>query len=108
MKTIKIKIEKLEKINEGILYIYYRATNLETKESRESKSNEYYGDDIINHTSLTEEKLMNIPIIHGKRYGDEVLISSEIREYSEENGDKELEKEGWEESIHNTIYNTIY
>jgi hypothetical protein len=108
METIKIKIEKLEKINEGILYLYYRATNINTNEVRTSKSESYYGDDIINLTSLTEQQLMKLPIINGKRYGSEVLISSDIKEYSEENGIDELKNEGWNENIHNAIAYVMY
>lgn len=105
---MKIKIEKLEKINEGILYLYFRATNLSSQESKETKSVAYYGDDIFINSILTEEQIKKIPVINGKRYGNEILVSEEIREYSEENGDKELKKEGWEDNIHNAIAYVMY
>ena len=103
MATIRIKIEKLEKINEGILYLYYRATNLETNEVRRTSSESYYGSDIINLSVLTEEQLNKLPIIGGKKYGDEIVVSSEVREYSEENAEVELLEEGWRDDVHKAI-----
>jgi hypothetical protein len=103
MATTKVKIEKLEKINNGVLFIYYRAINLNTNEIREQKNAlEFFGSDIINFSSLTEEQLKNIPTIHGKKHSEEFLVSSEIREYSE-NFKNELKKEGWEKNISNAI-----
>ena len=108
MKTIKIKIEKLEKINDGILYQYYRATNLETNESRKSNPCSYYGSDIVNLSSMTEEQLNNLPTIYGKKYSDEIIVNEEVREYSDANAETEIEKEGWNEEIEKAIKYVIY
>lgn len=108
MKTIKIKIEKLEKINDGILYIYYRATNVETSESRKTNSESYYGSDIINLSTMTEEQLNNLPTIYGKKYSDEIIVSEETRQYSEANAETEIENEGWNEEIEKAIKYVIY
>ena len=106
--TIQIKIEKLEKINDGVLYIYYRATNLETKEIRDSSSTAYYGSDIINFSKLSELELNQLPHIGGKRYSKELVLSSETRTYSYDNGDIELTKEGWANDIHKAIEYVMY
>lgn len=101
---MKIKVEKIQKINEGILYEWYRATNMQTGEKRDQKNSyEYKGSDIVNHCILTDEQLSQLPMIFGKKYSEEIIVFSEIREYSVENCLSELEKEGWSEEIENTI-----
>ena len=108
MKTIRVKIEKLEKINEGVMYIYYRATNTETNESRKSNSTAYYGSDIINLSSHTEDELNNLPIINGKKYSSEKVVSIEYKEYQEDNAEAELKKEGWSDEIQKAIEYVLY
>jgi uncharacterized UPF0160 family protein len=109
MNTIQIKIEKFQKINDGVLYEWYEATNLTTNETRkEQTSTEYYGDDIINQCVLSEDELNNLPLIFGKKNSEKITISSEIRTYSDEKGEEELTAEGWASSIHNAILYVMY
>ena len=98
-----VKLQKVEKINEGILYQWYRTINSESGEGDSTKSSSYYGDDIINLSSFTEEELNNMPIIHGKKYSDEKVLSEEVYEYTMDNWESKLESEGWNEDIENCI-----
>lgn len=106
--AIKIQLQKCEKVNDGILYIYYKAKNIQTGEVRQSKSDAYYGDDIINFSILSENELMELPKIHGKRYGSEIVINEEIKTYSEDNAYEELEAEGCNTEIHKAIEYVLY
>lgn len=107
-KMIKIKIQELEKINADKLYVYYRATNLATGEERKSDSVEYVGDDILSVSSMSEDQLNAIPMINGLRYGDEVLVSEEVKEYSDDNAELELTAQGWATPIHNAISYVLF
>lgn len=100
---MKIKIEKLEKINAGTLYVYYRAQNIETGEVRTSESSSYYGDDILNISSFTEAELTSLPLIYGKKYSDEKIVWSEIHEYSDTDFESELKAEAWSDEIYRAI-----
>lgn len=105
---MKIKIESIEKINEGILYKYYRCTNQETGEVRKSESTSYYGDDILNLSHFSEKELNDMPLIGGKKYSDEKIVTVEIREYSDNNSEEELTDEGWNEFAHNAILYVMF
>ena len=108
MNTIKIQIEKLEKVWGGVLYTYYKATNLDTKETKTGAEEAHYGDDILRLSTLSEAELNQIPTVGGVKYGKEIVVSSEVREYSEESGDAVLEKEGWSDSIKAVIAYVMY
>ena len=105
---MKIKIESIEKINEGILYKYYRCTNEETGEVRKSESEPYYGDDIINLSNFSETELNAMPIIHGKRYSDEKVVQVETHEYNDETCEDELAAEAWNSAAHNAILYVMF
>lgn len=105
---MKIKIESIEKINEGILYKYLRCTNEETGETRKSESTPYYGDDILNLSHFSETELNEMPAILGKKYSEERVVSVEIHEYNEDTCEEELTAEGWNESAHNAILYVMF
>jgi len=102
-----IKIQKVEKINEGILYQWHKTLNTVTGEGDSTNSSSYYGDDIINLSSFTENELNNMNVIYGKKYSEEKVLSEEIREYTLENWKSKLESEGWNEEIESCIRESL-
>jgi len=105
---MKIKIESIEKINDGKLYKYYRCTNEETREVRKSESTSYYGDDILNLSHFTENELNELPAINGKKYSGERIVEVETHEYNNDTCEEELTREGWNEFTHNAILYVMF
>ena len=108
MKTIKIKITKLQQISCGILYEWYSAENINTGEKEDATSNSYYGDDILVYSVLSEEELLKLPTCCGKRESKKKIIEEKIHTYSFDNAEEDLKKEGWADEIEDAISSVLY
>ena len=107
---MKIKIDKKQNINNGVLYEWVEVTNLNNGEKKESRViNEYYGDDIINSIKMKKVNVENgrgISYIAGSAYANSEVVETEIYEYSDDEDTRELEikKQGWASTIETALY----